>query len=191
MYRRKVIKISAGVISLSLLCGTFKGWLMGKEPLAFHSFESQRSLLAELAETIIPETDSPGAKSADVASYLLLVIADCLTTKEQKIFYKGLGRVEKTAINNFDRSFIVCDELARVEVLKAVKHHEGPSMGLLYKIRRRLWGRSFMDLLTEHVVTGYCTSERGATMGLAYEAIPVKYEACTVLADGQKAWATH
>jgi hypothetical protein len=38
-------------------------------------------------------------------------------------------------------------------------------------------------------VTGYFTSEIGATQALEYLPIPGKFEACIPLKPGQKAWA--
>jgi hypothetical protein len=48
----------------------------------------------------------------------------------------------------------------------------------------------FFALLKELTVLGYCTSELGATQGLAYLAVPGEYRGCVGLRPGQKSWAT-
>jgi hypothetical protein len=58
------------------------------------------------------------------------------------------------------------------------------------KVQRKITGRSFMDILRELVVVGYCTSEAGATQGLAFDFIPGSYTGCISLRPGQKSWAT-
>ncbi|GAA4779738.1 gluconate 2-dehydrogenase subunit 3 family protein [Olivibacter ginsenosidimutans] len=190
MNRRKALKIGVGLTSIATLGATIKPWFTKNLPLDSRVFSDMKDLLAELAETIIPETDTPGAKLAGVADYLLLVINDCFTIKEQRIFYQGLTVVEKMAVEKFGQSFVCCDAKIREELLTILENDDGHYQGLLYKIKRKLWGRSFLDLLKEHVVEGYCTSEAGATKGLAYQAIPMKYEGCITIGPDQKAWAT-
>jgi hypothetical protein len=44
-------------------------------------------------------------------------------------------------------------------------------------------------LVRDLTLFGYFTSEIGATQALNYVAIPGRYEECTTLEKGQKAWA--
>jgi Gluconate 2-dehydrogenase subunit 3 len=47
-------------------------------------------LLSEVAETLIPETTTPGAKSTDVPNFIGKVFEDIYTDKEQKDFLAAL-----------------------------------------------------------------------------------------------------
>ena len=48
--------------------------------------QDQVSLLNEIAETIIPATDTPGAKAAKVGHFMALMVKDCYSPKDQNIF---------------------------------------------------------------------------------------------------------
>jgi hypothetical protein len=47
----------------------------------------------------------------------------------------------------------------------------------------------FFQLMRDLTVLGYFTSEVGATKALAYVPIPGRFDGCTDLKPGQKAWA--
>jgi hypothetical protein len=49
--------------------------------------------------------------------------------------------------------------------------------------------KAFFLMMKGLTVTGYFTSEIGATQALEYLPIPGKFEACIPLKPGQKAWA--
>src|ERR1700749_4681566 len=49
--------------------------------------------LNEVAETILPATDSPGAKEAKVGEFMTRIVKDCYTEKDQKIFVEGMQKL--------------------------------------------------------------------------------------------------
>lgn len=53
---------------------------------------NQEKLLAELAETIIPATNTPGAKDTYTHVFTLKMIDDCRDKADQETFIKGLKR---------------------------------------------------------------------------------------------------
>ena len=58
------------------------------------------ALLAEIAETIIPETDIPGAKSLGVHTYIQKIVKDCMDTQAQDALENGLytvGEISQTS----------------------------------------------------------------------------------------------
>ena len=54
--------------------------------------ESQEALLAELVDTIIPESEIPGAKSLKVADFVWVMVDDCLDESIQEPFLSGLDQ---------------------------------------------------------------------------------------------------
>ncbi|MCH5720423.1 gluconate 2-dehydrogenase subunit 3 family protein [Niabella hibiscisoli] len=80
------------------------------------------------------------------------------------------------------------DKVASLNAAKDIKIYT--KYPILNKVKTKLIGRSFISLLKDMTAIGYCTSELGATKGLAYEAVPVKFIACMPLIQGQKSWAT-
>ncbi|MEY4868021.1 MAG: hypothetical protein RIT36_920, partial [Bacteroidota bacterium] len=53
---------------------------------SFFLSQDQIAFLDEVAETIIPSTDTPGAKAALVGAFMNTMVMDCYKEKDQKIF---------------------------------------------------------------------------------------------------------
>jgi hypothetical protein len=134
----------------------------------------QGGLLAELVETIIPATETPGAKAARVHVFVDLVLKHCRPTTEQAAFVKGLDAVTSECRARYGADFTSAPAASRQELLQ----------------RLETAGDAFVRTLKELTVLGYCTSEVGATQGLAYMAVPGDYRGCIDLKAGQKGWAT-
>lgn len=152
---------------------------------------SKKALIAALAECIIPKTNTPGAKEAHVEEYILHVVGHGINRYEANAFIAGLEHLEKITHTKYQRAFYQCSGEQQAELL--LKMRPGSfytKWPLLKKAQHKLLGRSFFDLLKELTVTGYCTSEIGATQGLAYIHVPGHYYPCIPLENGQRCWAT-
>lgn len=172
-----------------LACITFfrvREWYQNPE---LEYLSGKRHLLAEIADTIIPRTDTPGAKDAQVGDFIIVMICDCTEQRSQNSFISGLKSLEKYTFKTYNKDFISCDNTERISVLTHFEN-KGKSSPLLYKIRHKLLGDSFIHLVKYYTVMGYCTSEAGATKGLAYDDVPGSFEACVPLTSHHKCWAT-
>ena len=56
--------------------------------------------LDEIADTIIPATDSPGAKAAKVGAFMTVMVRDCYDRKDQKTFMEGMEKINDAAKKN-------------------------------------------------------------------------------------------
>ncbi len=56
--------------------------------------QSDIELLEEIADTILPETSTPGAKAAGVGSFIALMVADAYYDSDQKIVREGLQNLQ-------------------------------------------------------------------------------------------------
>ena len=123
----------------------------------------QRSLLEEVVETILPATDTPGAKAARVQVFVDLALARCVP---------AAGRAAVlSALRALGAAFVAAAPDARRAQLAQI---DPVALGLLQEL----------------TVLGYFTSQIGATRALAYDPVPGGYRGCIPLAPGQKAWAT-
>ncbi len=147
-----------------------------------------KNLLAEIAETIIPATDTPGAKEAKVQDYIADIVADCFNEKDRTAFFNGLNDLQKKANETYQKGFEQLDEKQRIEFLTKMEQ-EAKDYAEANKGNKEAPAHIFRTLkgLT---LTGYFTSEPGATKALTYVHIPGKYVGCMPLEKGQKAWAT-
>lgn len=51
--------------------------------------------LDEIAETILPATKTPGAKAAKTGVFMALMVTDCYSPAEQKVFLDGMRKADE------------------------------------------------------------------------------------------------
>lgn len=158
--------------------------------LNLNSFLVYKELIAELSETIIPKTDTPGAKDAGVENYIINVLVNCTGQVEQNKFLNGLIDLQDYTQKKFNKSYFKCNLNERTFILTHFEDKGVYSYQILNKINNKFLGGSFFSLLKNLTIEGYCFSKIGATEGLAYDYIPGSYEACIPLSASQKSWAT-
>jgi len=135
---------------------------------------AQTALLADVADVIIPTTDTPGAKAAGVEQFIIRVLRDCYVLAEQETFYAGLAKLDADAkAANDGKGFVELDEAGQQAALKqTVKNN-----------------KAFFKVMKQLTITGYFTSEIGASQALAYLPIPGQFLGDVPMKEGQKAWA--
>jgi hypothetical protein len=144
--------------------------------------KDRAAMLEALVETILPKTDSPGAREARVHVFADLALRDCYTADEQKLFIAGLDALGADCRTRHGRPFEACSPEERHALLSALDARSyAPDTGPR---------GSFVRILKDLTLVGFFTSRIGATEVLAYEAVPGGYHGCQDLRPGQKAWAT-
>ncbi len=133
----------------------------------------QEKLLADVADVIIPPTSTPGAKEAGVENFIIRVVRDCYEKKEQDAFYAGLDRLDQNASGKFGKPFTGLSADQKKEIVRGAVAGD----------------KDFFEMLKSLTVTGYCTSEPGATQALDYLPVPGRFEGSYPLKPGQKTWA--
>ncbi len=188
MNRRVSIKsiFALGVLGTSIYTGC--GWLTN-DKFESESLYFYKNLIAELAETIIPATDSPGAKDAHVDDYIIKMLIHHEDQKTQNRFLTGLRDLQDYSINKYHKSFQSCSTSDRIKILEYYENRD-LNYEILERIENKLLGERFIYKLKSLTVIGFCTSKVGATKALAYDFIPIDYQACVPLKKGQKSWAT-
>lgn len=190
MNRRKFI--SSLIILTGGVAATYYGHkyleLIDTPDLNF--LDQNKNLIGDLAETIIPATDTPGAKEALVHEYIIHMIKHEKDVKTQNNFINGIKELEEYSFSQYKTSFSNINKEQKVQVLKHFQKDGENFKGNLGKVKNKFLGKSFFLILKEYTCIGYCTSMLGVTKGLAYEAIPSKYLAVINYSTGQKSWAT-
>jgi len=189
MNRKKAIKSLLAFAAVGVSSVSIYEWTSSSHAVKLSDLPHKKQLIAELAETIIPRTDTPGAKDAHVEEFIILMIKES-DHKSQHNFLAGLASLENYTADKFGRSFIACTPQQKFDILKHFEDKATYSIGILNKINNKFLGAPFFNKLKDLTVEGYCTSQLGATQGMAYNYIPVKFEACIPLQKNQKAWAT-
>ena len=75
------------------------------------------AFLDEIAETILPETKTPGAKAAKTGAFMALMVTDSYWPAEQKIFREGMRKVDEAMKKAKDVSFMQATPAQRLALL--------------------------------------------------------------------------
>lgn len=137
------------------------------------------AFLNEVAETILPKTDTPGAKEANVGEFMTVIVKDCYKPEEAKVFMEGMAALKA-------KSFMELNSEERTKMLTAL---DAEAKAFQEKKKPEEMPHYFR-LMKELTLWGFFTSELGATKVLRYVAVPGKFEGCVDYKKGEKAWAT-
>ena len=110
---------------------------------------AQQKLVTQIAEMIIPETDTPGATSVKVPQFIDLILTEWMSDEEKAAFLAGLADLDVQSVAMGSRNFVDLAEMKRGEFLTGLDakrpHKEGA--GLAFERIKAL------------TVYGYFTSE--------------------------------
>src|SRR4051795_5824310 len=123
MNRRELLKLIVAATGGVVIGGDFL--LTGcnnpesnKTPLAFS--EENISFLDEVAETILPQTSTAGAKAAGVGRFMTVMVNDCYTKDDQEIFHKGLTTLDDACNKMNGHDFMKATPEQRKQLLISV-----------------------------------------------------------------------
>lgn len=137
-------------------------------------------LLNEIGETIFPETNTPGAKAANVGAFMEIIVRDCYSESDRKIFYDGIQDLEKKCTSIYGKGFMKCSpEQQNAFLTDLEKEHR-----VYMANRTNDQPVHYFRMLKELTLTGYYTSEIGAVNALKYNPAPGRYDGCT----NEKPW---
>jgi len=152
------------------------------------------ALLDEVGETILPATQTPGAKAAQVGEFMKVMVTDCYTAKEQATFTKGIVDLDNACQQKFGKGFMNCTAAQRKELLislekEAKAFNEQLSKSNEGKPEAAKEPLHYYTMMKQLTLFGFFTSKTGATETLRHVAVPGKYEGAYAYKIGDKAWA--
>ncbi len=146
----------------------------------------QLSFLNEVADTILPTTSSPGAKAANVGEFIAVMVRDCYTPEDQKIFMEGFAKLDKASDDKYNKDFMELSAKQRTELLTALDEEQKEHM----RTKAPEDPNHYFRMMKELTLLGYFSSEIGATQALRYDPVPGRYDGCMPYKKGDRAWAT-
>jgi hypothetical protein len=159
------------------------------------------AFLDEIAETILPETNTPGAKAAGTGAFMALIVTDAYTPRHQQIFRDGMKRLEETCHREYGASFIQArpeQRLALLQRLDAERQAELDARDAMQRSRAPVAPPPppdapvhYFRLMKELALVGYFTSEIGYRQAMRYVETPKGYDPCAPHKPGEKIWASH
>jgi gluconate 2-dehydrogenase gamma chain len=145
------------------------GVALAASPDARFFSAAEYAILAEVAEIIIPRTDTPGAKDAGVPEALDSLMANWASASRKAEF--------RALIQDFAAAGVLSGPTPRADVVRRID------------AERLFAGEPIYRRFKELVLTLYYLSEAGATQELRYELVPGKWEPATVIGTDTRAWA--
>lgn len=142
--------------------------------------------LDEIAETIIPTTNTPGAKAAGVGTFMTVMVKDCYDEQNQKIFLEGMTKLDDACHKMHETSFMKATPEQRKALLVTLDNEQKE----YNKNKKKDDPAHYFSQVKQLTLLGYFTSEIGATQALRYEAVPGRYDGCMPYKKGDRAWAT-
>ncbi len=195
MERREALKLSVGFLGYSLSGIVFSSMLNGCKVDSSEDWtpqfftKEQAETIGEIAEHILPKTDTPGAKDVLVHRFMDKLIFECYDTKNQKKFLAGLKEFQFKCKEITGNTFQDCSKEEKDVFL--IKQEEVPYTPAIY-----LWGNkikdegkvSFYYQVKGLALFGYFSSEEVGKNVLNYDPVPGKFVGCMPLSEIGNAW---
>ena len=168
MQRRSIVKNIALTIGASVVLPSWaNAWNRDSfQRNVFKNVYLQENFLAEIVDTIIPKTNTPGAKELNVQLFVPKMVTDCYDKNAQDLYTKGFDLVDKNAKNAFSKPFVEGDVQQRLEVLNKMSKSENSDE------------KNFIQLVKNLTIQGYLNSEYVMTNLRIYEYAPARYHGC-------------
>lgn len=211
MNRRELLKLIAVATGSAVIGGEFL--LSGcnnpessATPLVFT--DADIAYLDEVAETILPQTSTAGAKAAGVGRFMTIMVNDCYTKDDQEIFHKGLATLDERCKKMHDHGFMNATPAQRKELLIAVdkdtkdyvkkkadfdnqqkeKQKQGQEKST-NDFKKETMPNHYFQQIKQLAIFGYFTSQKGRTEALRYTPVPGKFQGVIDYKKGDKQFA--
>jgi hypothetical protein len=132
------------------------------------------ALFDEVAETILPRTDTPGAKDANLGAFMATYSQACYTPEQLASLKSGVGALNREMQKRFGVDFLRATPAQRTAALLEIDR-EARAYALA---PGRAWdGKAphWFTLMKQLTLYGFFTSEPGATKVARYRPVPGKY----------------
>jgi len=126
---------------------------------------ADEELLAAIAGTLIPTTDTPGARDVGAHAFALRMLNDCYKKEDRERFVAGLQQFRDGVRKKYSKSYAQCTapEQEAIIAAAAARQDAGNDAAYFYNTFKRL------------TIQGYTSSEYYLTKVEVYKLVPGKY----------------
>jgi hypothetical protein len=146
---------------------------LGEPPLLRILDPHQHQIITAVAELIMPETDTPGARGARVPEFIDLIVAEWYTEDERARFLAGLADLDRRSQAMSGRVFIDARPAEQVKTLTELE-----ADWLAFRVQAPKPDDHFFRQIKYLTLYGYYTSKVGVERELHWSAIPGRYDPC-------------
>ena len=191
MHRRQALRLLASAATLPLLSReAFSLFQAAHDQLAEQSVlktlnPHQNETVTTIAEIIIPQTNTPGAKAARVNEFVDLIVTEWYDEEERSTFLTGLADVDARTRDLYGKDFVQCGEKQQIELLQALDDEVAAARSEADVRRRRSRPpeKNFFFMMKQLTLVGYYTSQIGFEQELHGEIIPSRPASCVPLEE--------
>lgn len=156
--------------------------------------QEEGAMVADVADLILPRTDTPGAREVGVPAFIDVILKDAYPGEDQVRFVSGLKEFDEQAQRAHGKPFLQLPQAQRREFLQKT-HDEAAAAEKTQADKDVPAGerkRPFVLMMKELTLLGFFTSQVGATQVLQYDSVPGDFQACIAIAQAGngKQWAT-
>jgi hypothetical protein len=174
------------------------------------------AFLDEVAETILPETKTPGAKAAKVGAFMALMVTDTYDSGEQRMFRDGMAAIDDASTKANGVVFMRATPRQRLTLLQELDRQQKAHMdardaakkaaAFLPDQRKEAAPAAgvnpaaaitadspthYFRMMKELALLGYFTSAIGCMQAQRYVESPGRFDPCVPYTPGTRAWAPH
>ena len=175
------------------------------------------AFLDEVADTMLPETKTPGAKAARTGAFMALMVTDTYEPKDQQVFREGMRKLDQASQEANGVGFMAATPAQRLALLEkldqeqktyterrdAARRDKKPTSEEHLQDQRQEAAPGkpleisadapahYFRMMKELALLGYFTSEIGYTQAQRYVESPGRFDPCVPYQPGEKAWAPH
>lgn len=128
----------------------------------------QEQLLEALTATLIPTTDTPGAKDLSAHLFVLKMLDDCSSAEDRAKFLRGMHAFDSAAKTASGRSFVDSETAQRESLLTAIEAGKIPEADLNF----------FYSTTKKLTILAYSSSQYFLTKVQVYELVPGRWHGC-------------
>jgi len=132
------------------------------------------NMLAELTDTLIPATTTPGAKDVSAHLFVLTMVDDCYTKEDQQKWLRGMQQFEELAQQKNGHSFLRSTPAEREALLTSLETKKEDDLSFFYHSVKR-W-----------TIRAYTSSKYYLTKVQVYELVPARFKGCVPVSPVNK-----
>jgi hypothetical protein len=144
--------------------------------LSKHHFQ----MTTHLVDLIIPESDTPGALTANVHQFIDVMLDGWAASDTQLRFLDNFNNIDRRSVSMTGKIFADANRTQQIKLLEVLDRESFSNNGT----------DIFFGEFKALVVFGYYSSEEGASDELRYDRIPGGYRDCIPFSEVGRSWST-
>jgi len=191
MNRRDLLKMIAAATGMAVVAGDLLAQgLTVSDKMAVETLFSKAdiSLLDEIAETIIPRTDTPGAKDSGAGAQMAAIISNCFDQSQRTLVKDGLLALQALCLHRYKQNFQALTAEQKHLILTELDSEAKTHLATVQQNNVPPQPHYF-TVLKQQSIFAFFTSKVGATEVLRHVAVPGRWDGDYPYKKGDRAWS--